>query len=174
MCAWALALSSAGQDEVRLRAGARLFASVCAQARAEAVALGTNVAVDFAGDDRDPEFRIVRDSNGNGVRRAEVDAGVDPVVRRFGHLGDHFREVRFEVNLACAGIDGADPAAVGSDPLRFGTSRLLVFTPSGTSSGGTGYLAGTPSALLAVRVLGATGRVRVLRCGAHSGTWGDP
>lgn len=171
---WSLSLATTAEGETRLTGAAHLLANVCAQARAEAVRRGANVAVEFVGDDRDPTLRLVADGNENGVRRSEVDAGTDPEIRSLGRVGDHFRGVRFEVVQACPGIDGAEPAEPGSDPLRFGSAGLLVFTPAGTSSGGTAYLAGSPRAMVAVRVLGATGRVRTLRCSGVTGQWAQP
>jgi prepilin-type N-terminal cleavage/methylation domain-containing protein len=169
--AWSIAHTAGAEREIRLTGAGRLLANVCAQARAEAVRRGANVAVEFAGDDSNPDIRLVADGNANGIRRTEVDAGTDPEIRKIGRLGDHFRGVRLEIPCPCPGIDGGDVLRPGSDPLRVGSSRLLVFTSLGTSSGGTAYLAGQSASLVAVRVLGATGRVRALRCSGATGRW---
>ena len=56
--------------------------------------------------------------------------------------------------------------------MRIGTAKMLVFTPDGSSSGGTLYLRGGPQASgYAVVILAATGRTRLLRCAPGSGTW---
>jgi hypothetical protein len=170
--AWSIALIASAEREMRLTGAARLLATCCAQARAEAVRRAANVAIAFAGAGSNPELHLVVDGNGNGVRRAEVDSGADPVIRRIGRVGEHFRGVRFEITAACPEVDGTEPLVPGSDAVRVGASDLLVFTPLGTSSGGTAYLSGEAPSMVAVRVLGATGRVRALRCGAPSGRWG--
>ena len=171
--AWSVAQTEGAQREMRLAGAGRLLANVCAQARAEAVRRGTHVAVEFVGDDTNPDIRLVADGDGNGIRRVDVDAGTDPEIRKVGRLSDHFRGVRLEIPCPCPGIDGGAALQPGSDPLRVGSSRLLVFTSGGTSSGGTAYLAGPSASVVAVRVLGATGRVRALRCSTATGRWED-
>jgi hypothetical protein len=161
------------QHQFRITGAARLLKQACAQARAEAARRGVNVAVAFSGDEQDPEIRLVLDGNDNGIRAADVDSGADPELRSLGRLGDHFRGVRFAVPWDCPGIDGSPGVAAGSDPLRFGAAGLLVFTPAGTASGGTAYLSGHAGAMLAVRVLAATGRVRLLSCTQSTRRWGE-
>ena len=65
------------------------------------------------------------------------------------------------------------PAANGSDGVRLGVSRLLSMNADGTSSSGTLYLHGRERTQYAVRVLGVTGRVRVLKFDFVKGRWGD-
>jgi glutamate synthase domain-containing protein 3 len=63
--------------------------------------------------------------------------------------------------------------AAGSDPVKLGASNLLSFTPLGTSTSGSVFVRGRDGSQFAVRVLGATGRARVLRYVPHSGEWTD-
>jgi hypothetical protein len=51
------------------------------------------------------------------------------------------------------------------------TSVLMSFSPVGTASSRTLYLRGADGSQYAVRVLGATGRTRVLRYVTASRTW---
>jgi len=51
------------------------------------------------------------------------------------------------------------------------TSALLSFTPVGTASSRTLYVRGRDGSQYAVRVLGATGRTRVLRYAPATRTW---
>ena len=51
---------------------------------------------------------------------------------------------------------------VPGDALRIGGSELLSFSPTGTATSGTLYLAGRTGLQYAVRVLGATGRIRTV------------
>ena len=170
-----LALPSVGWSarDMRARGAARLVASLLAQARLEAVRRGAHVAVEFLGSAPDSGMRLVIDANANGVRRAEVDAGIDEELQPAVSVAHQFRGVGFVIGVACPGIDGGPGLVTGDDPIRVGSSSLLVFTPEGTSSGGTVYLTGETGELLAVRVLGTTGRVRVLRCAATLGGWGE-
>jgi hypothetical protein len=49
------------------------------------------------------------------------------------------------------------------DPIRFGRSNILSFSPLGTATPGTFYLAGE-GVQAAVRVTGPSARVRLLVC----------
>ena len=72
------------------------------------------------------------------------------------------------------GVPDADgQPANGSDGVRLGTSRLLSMNPDGSSSSGTVYLRGQGRTQYAVRILGVTGRVRVLKYDFVTGRWGD-
>jgi hypothetical protein len=57
-----------------------------------------------------------------------------------------------------------------SDGIRVGSSRILTLGPDGTATSGTLYLHGRRGQY-AVRVLGATGRTRVLRFDTGTGRW---
>ena len=161
------------EREMRARAAARLVAAQFARARMEAVRRSTHVAVDMVGSAPDVGLRLVLDANANGVRRAEVDAGIDGELQAEVSVVRQFAGVAFAVGVACPGIDGGAAVPPGDAPIKVGASSLLVFTPDGTSSGGTVYLTADTGELFAVRVLGATARVRVLRCRGAGGAWED-
>ena len=57
--------------------------------------------------------------------------------------------------------DVDDQAGTGADGVRIGRARIETMSPDGTATPGTLYLHGRRTQF-AVRVLGATGRVRVL------------
>jgi hypothetical protein len=67
-------------------------------------------------------------------------------------------------------VDGTETTA-DADPIRVGRSRMLSFSPTGTSSTGTVYLRGRGRRQLAVRVLGVTGRIRALWFDFGAGRW---
>ena len=68
-------------------------------------------------------------------------------------------------------IDGHALLAAGSDPVRFGSSDLLSFSPIGSATAGTFYIRGRRKHQMAVRVLGVTGRVRVLGFDFRTAQW---
>jgi glutamate synthase domain-containing protein 3 len=72
-----------------------------------------------------------------------------------------------------SGVAIAVSGAAGSDPVRLGASNLLSFTPLGTATSGSVFVRGRDGSQFAIRVLGATGRVRVQRFVVHSRTWID-
>ena len=109
-------------------------------------------------------YSLYRDGNGNGIRTADILAGRDPLLR-----GPEAPETRHEgIRL---GLPGAEvpqiPPGTGfipdpSDPVKFGGTDIVSFSPSGSISGGTLYLTDGKRAM-AIVVYGPTGRIRALR-----------
>jgi hypothetical protein len=117
----------------------------------------------------DYQFTEVADGNGNGLRTADVQRGEDPAIAAPDMLTWHFQGVTFGI---LAGVPDANGVPAGtSDGVRLGSSELLSMNPNGSSSPGTLYVHGRRRAQYAVRVLGETGRVRVLRYDTHRLAW---
>jgi len=69
------------------------------------------------------------------------------------------------------GVPDADGnSTTDPDGVRIGSARILTMSPDGTATAGTLYLHGRRSQF-AVRILGATGRVRVLQFHQGTRTW---
>jgi len=58
---------------------------------------------------------------------------------------------------------GTDWLVAGDDPVRFGNSDLVSFTPVGSASSGTLYVTDGKRGLYAVVLFGPTARLRVWR-----------
>ncbi len=156
-------------DDIRARSAVRYLAGRLQKVRAEAVGRSANVAVRFTAAGGTYVFAVYADGNGNGVRNADIEAGIDPRLTPDQRLSDHFRGVAFG---AWPELPAADPASTppGMDPIRVGASDLLAFTPLGTATPGTLYL-GNARHQYAVRVLGETGRTRILAFNPRTRTW---
>jgi hypothetical protein len=139
-------------------------------ARIEALKLRANVAVHFESDGAEFLVAVYVDGNGNGVRTADISSGDDPLLRPRQSLCDQFGDVHFGFEPGVPDIDGGDTAA-NPDPIRVGRSRMVSFSPTGTSTSGTVYVHGRGPHQLAVRVLGGTGRVRSLRFDFGARKW---
>jgi Tfp pilus assembly protein FimT len=165
-----LALPAAGEalDEIRTAQAARYLSQRLARARLEAILQSRAVALRFLGASGDYNFAGVADGNGNGVRSADIAAGTDPVVTSPERLGDKFSGVRFGLDDGVPDVDGA--AGTGGDGVRVGSARIATMTPDGTATSGTLYVRGR-RAQYAVRILGATGRVRVFHYRRGGGGW---
>jgi len=148
-------------DEYRTRAAAHYLAMRLADARIGAIKRSTYVGLRFDAVGADYRFTGVADGNGNGLRTTDVQRGDDPVIAAPDMLAWHFTGVTFGILAGLPDADG-DPAGT-SDGVRVGSSRLLSMNPNGSSSSGTLYVHGRGRVQYAVRVLGATGRVRVVR-----------
>jgi type II secretory pathway pseudopilin PulG len=131
-------------DRSRARAAARFLAARMALARSQAVARSQTVALRFARDAGGISMTVYADANGNGVRSIDIASGDDPVLDPPIRLSDLF------------------PGVVIS-ALSIGSSGIVSFTAVGTATSGTVYIRGREGTQYAVRVLGATGRTRVLR-----------
>ena len=115
-------------------------------------------------------FAPVADGNGNGLRSAEIADGTDLLRGPRVRLADAFAGVRFAIVDAVPSIDGGPGLAAGADPIRLGSS-ILAFAPTGSATSGTLYLASADRRQFAVRILGATGRVRVFEFDRSTARW---
>jgi hypothetical protein len=122
-----------------------------ALARARAVMRSATVALRFDADERGVACGVFVDGNGNGIRVRDIAAGIDEPLEPMTRLSDLFPGVA---------IGLSDETA---DPVQIGSSSVMSFTPLGTATSGTIYLRARDGSQFAVRVLGATGRTRVLR-----------
>jgi hypothetical protein len=158
-------------DEFRTRAAAHYLAMRLADARMDAIKRSTRVGLRFEPVGADYRFTKVEDGDGDGLSTVDVERGTDPVVAAADMLAWHFTGVRFGI---LAGLPDADGLTGGTtDGIRLGSSGLLTMNPNGSSSSGTLYLHGRGRAQYAVRVLGATGRVRILHYVGARRTWGE-
>ncbi|MEW6319884.1 MAG: GspH/FimT family pseudopilin [Acidobacteriota bacterium] len=159
------------RDRIEGRFAARYLAGRFHAARLEAVRRNAAVALEISASRDDPAFRLIADGNGDGVRAADIASGIDPPLEPAEALTDRFPGVRFEVPFSLPEPDGSGRIEAGSDPLRFGSTAFIAFSPLGSATSGTAYLTDRSGRVLAVRILGATGRVRVLTFERHVGRW---
>lgn len=159
-------------DRERTIVGAQHLAGQLQRARLESLKRGTAVAVRLAiSDDGRTETRLFVDRNGNGVAQRDIDRGVDRPLGAAAWLDEHAREVSLRINQAVDDISGSGQLAPGDDPLRIGSSAFVTFSPVGSATSGTMYVAARRGPQMAVRVFGATGRIRVLTFDARARQW---
>lgn len=149
----------AARDDIRADGAASFFVSELRAARMEALRRNAQVAVRFEADGDDWMLAFYVDGNGNGVRSTDIASGADALLRPRERLGRQFPGVAFGFEDDVPDLDGAS-SADNPSPIRFGSSRMASFSPTGTSTSGTVYLRGRGHRQLAVRVLGGTGRIR--------------
>ena len=158
-------------DDFRTRSAARYLAQRAIDARFAAITRSAAAGLRF--EPAPPDYRItsVVDGNGNGLRTADLQKGIDRTLTEPERLETHFAGVALGI---LPGVPDADGQPVsGSDGVRLGSTKLLSMNPDGTASSGTLYLHGRDRTQYAVRVLGVTGRVRVLKFDFVKGRWGD-
>lgn len=154
------------RDGGRAAAGARTMATLLSAQRWKSVAGHRVRGLQFRKIGNVWSFREVADGNGNGLRTAEITRGVDPVLSQDEALERQVQDVR--IGLPPGGPYPEAPPGTGTlnaddDPVRFGRSDLVSFSPVGSASSGTLYVTDGRSGLFAIVLFGPTARLRVWR-----------
>jgi hypothetical protein len=160
LMATAIPLLTAGLERARARAAARYLAAQMALVRTQAVTHSMTIALRFQRTPGGLTVAVYADGNDNGVRTRDIDNGVDRLIEAPVRLEDLFPGVLIAV-----------PSWSTSTAVELGGSDLLSFTPDGTASSGTIAILGRDGSQFAVRVLGVTGRIRLLRMDPLSHDW---
>lgn len=160
----------AAVDEVRTLGAVRYLTSRIHQARMEAIGRSESAGLRFEASGHSYTYGVYADGNRNGIRTADIADGIDPAIQRLERLPDLFPGVDFG---ALPGLPPVDPSAPapGSDPVRLGSSDLLIFSPIGTATAGSLYVRGPRNAQYVIRIFGETGRTRTLKFDVHARRW---
>ena len=162
-------LAHSSVDRSRAAGAAGYVAGRMALARLEAVRRSAYVAIRFRSQPDGYWLQSYVDGNRNGVRSADIAQGIDVPITANERLDYHFSGVEFGIQ---SGVTGIDPGPFNtSDPIQIGSSTLLSFSPTGSSTSGTLFIRGLRGNQFAVRVLGATGRTRIFEFNFGSHTW---
>ena len=146
----------------------RQFKSQFRLAYSTAVRSGVYTAIRFERrDDGTVWYAVYRDGDADGVRSADIASGKDVLISGPFPLSGGAPGVSVGIN---PGIPALPPESgmLSGDPVRFGPSDILSFSPFGTATPGTFYLAGDASQA-AVRVTGGSARIRLMVW--RGGTW---
>lgn len=169
----ALPIAHAGLDRSRALAAARYLTNRMALARFEAVKRSAFVGIQFVGKSDGDWFRTYVDGNRNGVRSRDISQGLDQPISAEERLDHRFTGVGFGIHPGVIGLDTGERFDV-NDPIQIGPSTIMSFSPNGSTTAGTVFIRGGSGNQFAVRVLGATGRTRILAFNFADGTWRTP
>jgi prepilin-type N-terminal cleavage/methylation domain-containing protein len=139
--------------------------------RMRAIATNHNAGVKFIPAGNQWAYSLYEDGDGDGIRSDDIASGVD---RRFA--GPSVLTPQF--NIASIALlpdairdpDG-DPLAPNASAVQFNRSTICSFSPTGSATPGTIYITDGAGELIAVRVSGASGRVRTLRYNSGNRRW---
>ena len=168
MAAVSIPATAGALDELRTSMAARYLEGRIMNARATAVRRSTRIGLRFEPAGIDWRIGEYADGNGNGIRAADIASGADSPVAQAEFLSGLFPGVGFGLHSGVPDVDGSRSS--GADGLRIGASGILTLGPDGTATSGTLYVRGRRGQY-AVRILGMTGRTRVLRFHPGSGQW---
>src|SRR4051812_33109085 len=118
-------MTASALDEIRTSMAARYIEGRIMNARMLAVKRSASVALRFEAGGGEYGFAEYLDGNGNGIRSAEITAGVDPQLAPRQLLRDQFPLVVFGLRAGIPDVDGLRSTAEG-DGIRIGTSRILA------------------------------------------------
>jgi type II secretion system GspH-like protein len=155
-------------QEAQLMAAAEAFRGRFREAQSIALKRNVQTAIRFETGPAGPVYSIYSDGNGNGVLSAEIATGRDRRIAPPFPLDAGLGGVRVGINPGVPAIPPDTGILDPSDPIRFGRSNMVSFSPLGTASPGTFYLAGE-GAQAAVRVTPGSSRVRIMFCRGR--TW---
>jgi type II secretory pathway pseudopilin PulG len=147
------------RQEAALIGAAQRFKSEFMKARSIATSKNTQTAIRFeTEDDGTPMYATYIDGNFNGVYASEIEAGIDT------RIAGPFRLDAGQQGVVVGVLPDApapDGGRLGTEPIRFGRSQMVSFSPLGTGTPGTFYLR-TKSTMAGVRVTGGSARVRIM------------
>ena len=151
--------------------GTQYLAGQLHYAQLEALRRSRSVAVRIELVGERTQLRVYVDGNGNGVLQRDIDRGIDAPLTPQVWLDEQIPDMSLRVNQTITDVGGSSTIKPGDDPLRIGNTSLLAFSPLGSATSGTLYIAAHRGPQMAIRVFGATGRVRVLMFDAQTRLW---
>jgi hypothetical protein len=160
----------AALDDYRTAGAVRYIAAEIQRTRMEAVSRSTTAAMQFTQIGSEYSYAIYLDGNGDGVRTADIKKGIDRRLGAAERLSDNYAGVDFGLLSGLPPVDAGSPAP-GTDPIKLGSGNLLSYSSIGTSSSGSVYICGRSKVQYVIRILGDTGRTRVLRFYPNARQW---
>lgn len=159
----------------RVASAAMEMAGAFARLRAQAIAEHRRVGLVFRKGGGPPAFAVYADGDGDGVRSDDIASGRDPLLEAPRDLPSRYDGIDFRLlDVAVPEVPPQSGAiAPGADPIRFGPSDIVTFTPSGTATGGTVFVSDGRDTVCAVVLYGKTGRIRTFRLDRSDLRWID-
>lgn len=148
--------------EAHLLGAGRAFKFEFMKARSMAIKQGVYTAIRFEPRGEQVFYSVYADGDRDGVLSSDIRSGRDRRVAGPFPLSGGAPRVRVGINPGVPAIPPARGTLEG-DPIRFGSSDMLSFSPLGTATPGTFYLAGE-GVQAAVRVNPGSARVRLMTC----------
>jgi prepilin-type N-terminal cleavage/methylation domain-containing protein len=155
-----------------LRTATATLRGIFHRTRSQAIAKGSNCGMKFTQLAGQWHFAVYEDGDGDGVRNDDIKSGKDRQIAPHRVVFPEGARI-VQIGLLREAIkdpDG-DPLPPSKSPVAFGNSQICSFSPLGESTPGTIYLTDKGRELFAVRVYGATAKIRVVRYERRTKKW---
>ncbi len=141
------------------------------KARSEAVVRSSFVALEVKRDNGGYKFRFVVDGDGDGVRNNDLRRGVDKPLSQFFFMEGMGNVVGFYIPQECSIKDPVNDGYLETtDPINTGRGDFVSFSPVGTSSPASFYIAAPGCVLYSVRINHA-GRIKIIKWNKKNSLW---
>jgi Tfp pilus assembly protein FimT len=166
-------VAAAALSRARVAAAAAEMGQTLARLRALAIAGHRRVGLRFRTVSGRTSFAVYADGDGDGLRSDDIANGTDPRIEGERDLPSRYEGIDF--GMLDEAIPDVPPQSgslpPGSDPIRFGSTDTITFTPYGTASTGTLFVSDGRDTVVAVVLYGRTGRLRTWRLDRSVGQW---
>lgn len=155
-------------------AAADVLRGVFRRVRSEAIARGRNCGAKFVQSGTTWTFSIYTDTDGDGVTNDDIKSGVDHRLAGPFPLDSRLAPAMIATPPMKVRDPDGDWMLPTDSPVQFNRSVLCSFSPIGGGTPGSIYLSDGVATFYAARVLGASGKVRLVRYDARSAKWVEP
>jgi prepilin-type N-terminal cleavage/methylation domain-containing protein len=143
--------------------------------RSRAIARNRNAGVKFTQTNKGEwQYTIYDDGNGDGVRNADINSGVDRRVSGPSIVMPSFHLATIGLLPIVVKDPDGDKLQPTASAVQFGRSTIASFSPTGSGTPGSIYLIDGAGQLFCARVYGPSGKVRLLRWNPVPGKWAEP
>jgi type II secretion system protein H len=146
-----------------LVAAAQELRGVLQQTRALAIARAHNVGVRFTSSGSRWFYSVYEDGDGDGVRNDDIADGTDRLIAPAREVFEGMSICRIGLPpVAVVDPGSGEVIKVGSSPIRFNGSSICAFSMLGAGTPGSVFVTDQSERAAAVRVFGASGRIRIV------------
>ena len=152
-------------------AAANEFRSIFSRCRSRAITRGMSSGVKFTRVHGVWMYALYDDGNGDGIHNADIAAGTDRMVEPPRRVLDASSLASISLPSVRIKDPDGDWLPPSRPPVQFNRSTLASFSPLGAGTPGSIYLTDRHGETYAVRVLGASARVTLLRYDWNAKRW---
>lgn len=156
---------------VSLNSQAAELRGIFRAARSRAIARSAHAGVKFTRVANLWIYSLYDDGDGDGIRNDDIASGVDRRCAGPSVLMPQFNIATIALLPTAIRDPDGDSLSPTASAVQFNRSTICSFAPTGAGTPGTVYITDGARQLCAVRVYGASGRVRVLRYDATRRRW---